>query len=144
MSATYTAFPAGYASAERTLAAADAGRYNATALRGAGCLADTREIRMCRQIVIALLVALWISWLPARAGTLGQSIIEATGIEPVTGSEPAGKPRKWRRPANTIINAPLQVRDGKLVLVSPDATNEGVARPTQHYEIVIDPTNPPR
>jgi outer membrane protein assembly factor BamB len=64
--------------------------------------------------------------------------------EAVRGPSPEDKPRKWRAPANTIINAPLVVREGRLVLISPDATNEGVARPTEHYEVVIDPANPPQ
>jgi outer membrane protein assembly factor BamB len=55
------------------------------------------------------------------------------------GSQVEGKPRNWRKPANTILNAPLQVRDGKLLLVSPDQTNEGAARPPKHYELVIEP-----
>jgi len=67
-----------------------------------------------------------------------------TEAEVVVGAQPEGKRRHWTQPANTVINAPLQVRDGQLVLVSPDETNEGVARPTKHYEVVIDPAHPPQ
>jgi hypothetical protein len=59
--------------------------------------------------------------------------------EAVVGSRPENKPRKWLKPANTIINGPLSVSDGKLALVSPDATCEGIARPSENYRVEIDP-----
>lgn len=69
-------------------------------------------------------------YVPAEVFTAGKGQIE-------------GKPRHWTRPANTIINAPLVVKDGKLLLISPDMTNEGIARPPRHYQLVIDPEHPP-
>jgi outer membrane protein assembly factor BamB len=63
--------------------------------------------------------------------------------EAIVGSQPQGKPRNWRKPANTVVNPVLQVKEGKLVLVSTDMTNEGVSRPPRLYELVIDPRSPP-
>jgi hypothetical protein len=44
-----------------------------------------------------------------------------------------------RKLPNTIINGPLSVSGGKLVLVSRDMTNEGTPRMGERYQLVIDP-----
>lgn len=70
-----------------------------------------------------------------RLSTAAEPVVAASGQTGQT----QGKPRNWRQPANTIVNGPLSVSDGKLILVSPDETNEGIARPRERYQLVIAP-----
>ncbi|MGA2501624.1 MAG: PQQ-binding-like beta-propeller repeat protein, partial [Tepidisphaeraceae bacterium] len=71
------------------------------------------------------------------------------GLDPATGqarwdrrlrtvNEPVAG-RGARKLPNTIINGPLSVSGGKLVLVSRDMTNEGTPRMGERYQLVIDP-----
>jgi hypothetical protein len=64
---------------------------------------------------------------------------ERVVADPAQPGQTQGKPRGWRQPPNTIVNGPLSMVDGKLVLISPDETNEGIPRRGERYQLVIDP-----